>query len=233
MRTIKLVIAIVIALWVSTTSAELIQRDWLVARDGLLTEDTDSKLFWMDLTETRNLMISDVVDRFDGAFSGFRYATNSEIATLWFHAGISPTFPFSSQIAREAIELANLLGSWIFTSAPYRWGIVGFSNGEIIHWQSRDFVQQPFIEYDIPSNTAIASFNRHERVDIPSSNWGHWLVADAIPTSVSEPSSLALIFASLLAFGVGLPPGKASERTRRYGVTRRHALCAIPLAKVD
>jgi hypothetical protein len=202
----KLLVAITTALWVSISSAELIQRDWLVASDGLLTEDTETGLLWMDLTATRNLKISDVVDRFDDSFFGFRYATNSEISTLWFHAGISPTFPFSSRIAREAIDLGNLLGSWIFTSAPYRWGIVGFSDGEIIHGRFRDYVQQPFIEYDIPSNTAIASFSRHERDDIRSLDWGHWLVTDAIQMSVSEPSILALIFASLIASGVGLPP---------------------------
>lgn len=215
MRRARLLSGIGLALWVSVTSAELIQRDWLVAGDGLLTEDTATGMFWMDLTVTRNLMISDVVDRFDDAFSGFRYATNSEIGELWFHAGVVPTFPFSSKIATESVTLAKLLGSWIFTSAPYRWGIVGFSDGEIIHGRFRDYVQQPFIEYDIPSNTAIASFNRHERDDIPSPNWGHWLVTDASQIHVPEPPILTLIFGGLMALGI------AGARKRNWRANAR------------
>jgi hypothetical protein len=146
-------------------------------------------------------MISDVRNGFNNEFTGFRYANNSEISELWSNAGIDETFPFSTSIASEASYLADLLGSWTFTSASYRWGIVGFSDGNIINGNFRDYVQQPFIEYDIPSNTAIASFNRHERTDIPSTNWGHWLVSESNPMPVSEPSIIVLMGLGLVGLG--------------------------------
>lgn len=92
-------IALILACVPVAAFAEVVERDWLVPGDGLLTFDSSTGLEWLDLTES----ILDqypgelIEDRFDavvaetaagGRFDGFRVANRSEAEQLGLSAGI-------------------------------------------------------------------------------------------------------------------------------------------------
>ncbi|HEX7036351.1 MAG TPA: hypothetical protein VF210_11280 [Pseudomonadales bacterium] len=60
--------------------------------DGLLTLDTETGLEWLDWSYTINLSHADVASNFapGGEFEGFRYATLSELVTLYTNVGFDP-----------------------------------------------------------------------------------------------------------------------------------------------
>ncbi len=69
----------------------LVQKDLVPGRgDQLLTLDTATGLEWLNLTVTANHSYLDVLAGFGGFLGvfGFRYATSTEVGTLYIHAGI-------------------------------------------------------------------------------------------------------------------------------------------------
>jgi len=75
-----------------TVHASIVERDLLAAGDGLITQDTDTGLGWLDMTESTNLSVNDVLGGAGNFLSdGFNYATEAQIRTFWTNAGI-PTF---------------------------------------------------------------------------------------------------------------------------------------------
>ena len=70
--------------------ADIVSADWKTAGDNLITHDTVSELYWLDLTKTNNLSYDYVSRQLDsgGDFEGWRYATNAEVVTLWNNFGI-------------------------------------------------------------------------------------------------------------------------------------------------
>ncbi|MDB4725622.1 hypothetical protein OAF44_03780 [Akkermansiaceae bacterium] len=181
----------------SNAFGALMSLDWKTSGDGAITVDTSTGLYWLDLTETRNKTIDEVESDFGGTYSGFRYATNEEIETLWASAGVVPTFPFSDSIAVEAQTVASFLGSWKLTSASYRWVTMGFSDGTSLSDSfGREYVQQPFIEYDIPTQPPFspirsgpkAASKPSRQKQIPSSRFtttsGSWVEVADFPTGL-------------------------------------------------
>ena len=58
-----------------TSRADLVEADLFVSGDGLLTNDTDTGLFWLDLSETVGLSVQDIRDDSGGWDSlGFTHA---------------------------------------------------------------------------------------------------------------------------------------------------------------
>ncbi len=80
------------------TSAAVITTDWQSAGDNLITQDTESGLEWLDLTETANMSYNFINGELGAGnmFSGFRYATNSEVVTLFVNFGIDLSEGFAS-----------------------------------------------------------------------------------------------------------------------------------------
>ena len=77
----------------------LIQQDLLPGTgDHLITFDTETNLEWLSLTRTLNFSISDVKKGAGNYIPThkFRYATTSELAVLWNHAGITSFGPGQS-----------------------------------------------------------------------------------------------------------------------------------------
>ena len=66
-------------------NASIISTDWRFAGDNLITQDTDSGLDWLDLTETTNMSRNDVIAQLGigGALEGWRYAIHDEIVTFF------------------------------------------------------------------------------------------------------------------------------------------------------
>ena len=67
----------------SGAQAALVSDDLNNAGDGLLTFDTDTKLYWLDITETMGLSANQILIDTGGWISqGFRYATRSEVTAM-------------------------------------------------------------------------------------------------------------------------------------------------------
>jgi hypothetical protein len=68
------ILVIAILLFSSTAQATIIKKDLLSAGDTLITFDTDTKLEWLDVTQTLNLSFNDVQSELGvgGQFDGWR-----------------------------------------------------------------------------------------------------------------------------------------------------------------
>ncbi len=88
---ISIMIAVAALVAMNSATAALLERDWKVAGDGLITHDIDTGLEWLDLTETTNLTVATVTAQLGpgGDFEGFRYATAVEVGQLYTNAGLS------------------------------------------------------------------------------------------------------------------------------------------------
>ncbi len=76
-------VAMCALLILSGAQATLVSSDLNDADDGLLTLDTDTNLYWLDLTETANLSANQILGDTGGWISqGFRYATRSEVTAM-------------------------------------------------------------------------------------------------------------------------------------------------------
>lgn len=79
-------------LMIQTASAALVESDWLVAGDNKLTIDTNSGLEWLDLTESTGFSMNQILAGAGGFLDmGFRYATTSEVSTLFAEANVIDT----------------------------------------------------------------------------------------------------------------------------------------------
>ena len=97
-------------------SATLVSIDWKDPGDALITRDTNTKLDWLDLTETNDMSRDFVLTQLGsgGQFEGFRYATTAEVLALWSNFGIdlSAGGPlFASGFDPGVIEATSYLGN--------------------------------------------------------------------------------------------------------------------------
>lgn len=106
--------------------ADLVNADWRVAGDKLLTRDTETGLEWLNIEETYRRSRAEVAELFglDQEFEGFRFARLGEYQTLLRHAGIPLSFdgadPANNYAAGEVknakptLTLMDLMGYSIF-----------------------------------------------------------------------------------------------------------------------
>ena len=83
--------------------------------DGLLTDDSETGLQWLDLTETYGITYTDMLSQLEpgGDFTGFRYATGAEVEQLWRNGGVEYIdSDFRSETVDPVTALQNLLGAW-------------------------------------------------------------------------------------------------------------------------
>ena len=84
-----LVLTLCLSLWHPPAQAALISMDLAEQNDGLLTFDTDTGLEWLDLTETADLSINQVLAGGFVTVGFFRYVSSDELRTLYLNAGIT------------------------------------------------------------------------------------------------------------------------------------------------
>ncbi len=96
----------------ATANAALTSEDWQNPGDGLLTVDSDTGLRWLDWSYTVNRSYNDVFSQLGagGEFEGFRYATESEMRTLYANAGAVSIAPIDGTDVGN-IPALNLLSS--------------------------------------------------------------------------------------------------------------------------
>ncbi len=83
-------ISCLIALLASAgVQAALVSQDSIYGPDSI-TLDTDTGLLWLDWSQTIGLSFDEVSAQLGegGLYSGFRFATNDEVNTLWLNGGI-------------------------------------------------------------------------------------------------------------------------------------------------
>jgi hypothetical protein len=73
------------------SEAALVVKDLTTVGGGQITYDTATGLSWLDVINTYRISYGDVIAGYGGytTSQGFRFATNSEVATLIKHAGIT------------------------------------------------------------------------------------------------------------------------------------------------
>ncbi|MDX9787710.1 MAG: PEP-CTERM sorting domain-containing protein [Desulfobacterales bacterium] len=107
------VLVLLLSLWLPyDVSAALIEKDFLVNNDKLLTLDQGTNLEWLDLTQTAGLSYSSVQGLLvpGAALHGFRYASLAEVETLFFHSGINSPYPNTTDVD-GILNLLSLMGS--------------------------------------------------------------------------------------------------------------------------
>lgn len=127
-RLLGAVCAIMITLIATPANAEFVEVDLFRTGDKLLTRDTVTGLEWLDLTETTNLSVNDIVNGVNNTwYQDFQYATRGQYATLK-----------DNVLSQEGDDSQNIFALMQMI------GITFFSdNGSIRVWRSTGFVD-PF-----------------------------------------------------------------------------------------
>ncbi len=138
-NTIKYCVSLAAMLCAGSAQAALLSIDWQAAGDNLITRDTATGLEWLDWAHTNNRSYSDVASKFGAGqeFEGFRYATRSELLTLYTDAGLSfPTMGAASNVA-PAQAFTALFGLTFGSSPPNNGGVEAlydYSTSAGNHW---------------------------------------------------------------------------------------------------
>lgn len=227
-------VAIIAAAWAATlwgtsgSFASLISADSSFGANTI-TLDTSTGLKFLDVNLSTNLSINQVSASFGVGqqFAGYRYATASEIHTLFLDGGVSADPLFFSSSASDLAAVANLillLGQTTNTavgSVPVR-GIQGY---QAVDPSFPNSAEQTFLVIDgnngsngcpcVLVQSVGGSLNAG--LDVKSPEFGNFLVATS---AVPEPSTWAMM---LLGFaGVGF---MAYRRKQQHadGSNRRSA----------
>lgn len=171
-----------------------------------ITQDTDTSLEWLDLSESLNRSFNDVSAEFGpgGDFEGFRYATELDLFQFWTNAGI-PTITITAGGATALnfapiSALQALVGITQVTGAGTEntFGTQATVVAPGFHFVARLAVA--------PALGLGQADLRHSLVSTDSSGSpvsGNWLVRDAILSpSVPEPTSGVLVGLALAAMAL-------------------------------
>jgi len=195
----------------SNAQALLISADSSFGADTI-TYDTDTGLEWLDPVlglasggGSYNQVTSQLAS--GGIYEGFRFATASELQTLFFvSAGITLGTPGADQ---AIADLIGLVGD-TFNDSPYP--------------EFTFYATSAYYDYGIPGQVGLASLEVEsflgewsdgeafitlspDSPDLNGGPFGSWLVRDtSLPESVSEPGVFLLLVAAL---------GVAVRRNRR------------------
>lgn len=189
----------------TSTRAQLVGQDWKTHGDSLLTLDPTTGLQWLNLTETFNQSITDVLPELSagGSFENFRVATRDEVWGLIQDAGLPPPdffpavnpyeLPINPDTAARAIATTNLLGETVgrYWGTDLVYGTRGYTRDDSTEALSGFWVQSDGV---VLYQTSVSV------ADVPGS--GVWLVRDAPLAAVPEPSSFA--WAGVLALGASV-----------------------------
>ena len=209
-------VAIIAAAWAATlwgtsgSFASLISADSSFGANTI-TLDTSTGLKFLDVNLSTNLSINQVSALFGVGqqFAGYRYATESEIHSLFIDGGVSAEPLFFSTSASDLAAVANLillLGQTVNTavgSVPVR-GIQGFQAVNPVFPNSA-LVTNLLIDGSNGSNgcpcALVQAFggSGNSGLDVKGPEVGNFLVATS---AVPEPSTWAMMIFGFAGIGV-------------------------------
>ncbi len=180
----------------SPANAALMKLDWKSPGDGLILRDSNTNLEWLNLTQTLNLSVNDIMGQWfgninilplAGTFSEFRYASKVEVGQLYTDFGI------------VTLDNTDIAANWIGANVAFQaLGLTGSNNygvklQEGLSIDSPGVANAPEIVADIYAKTARAfvfptpTLNNLYDFDGKRATMGSYLVRDVstvpIPTS--------------------------------------------------
>lgn len=198
LRMMVLVSAIVL-LFSNFSSATLIELDLYNPGDKLITSDTATGLYWLDLTVTQDFSYIDTRNKISsgGSLDGFRYATVADVDSLQLSAGLPAGTFFSSSFRykNKMDALIDMVGE-TDSSSDYR-SAFGITSDPFDPTTSID---DRIIRY-FSITMAARAYQGVIADDSASSSVGSWLVTNTqptIPEPVPEPSTMLLMASSLI-----------------------------------
>lgn len=196
MKLTKLAATLAAVTTMGMAQATLISQDLKSAGDGLLTYDSRTGLYWLDLTETTGLSANDILSGAGGWIQSFRYANYNEVTDLFRSFGMVYDFKYSEREYQPAMAFNALLNTsgtacnayfacGIFTSSNTRVsqlnvGTSGIQGIEAIFMGSQDYSWKGFGN---------------------SPTYGNMLVSVGPIFPVPEPETYAMMFAGLGLLG--------------------------------
>lgn len=103
----------ILAGFVASAHAVLVERDWKAVGDALVTYDTATGLEWLDVPATSDMPYNDVITKINTLveFNGFAFATKQQVITF-FNSGNLLDYFDSTDAPEEVIKIETFLGYW-------------------------------------------------------------------------------------------------------------------------
>ena len=184
--------------------------------DGTNTFDTATGLLWLDLRESVNRSFLDVSANFgpQGDFSGYRYATASEVLSLWSHAGLigSGTILsctgwdciYAERVAASPVrDFVELFGGRTWEqNFPFD-GLIGLSSTLSVACSGCGYTAYMTPELRIYENgSADAEIVEGLRDYISSPSYASWLVSNTAVSAIPIPTTVWLFISGISGLGV-------------------------------
>ena len=177
------ILGFVASFWAGAAAAQLSEVDLVAGSgDAKVTLDAATGLYWLDLTETTNASVSDVLGGAGGwVGTGWRYATQSEICDLFASYALAVTTCGGSNPASASGDLLGTLQGFLGLTTDN--GINRATTGLYDDGGDPARVGVARLTYTISIDTSVSLVQNSATFDNPIPNIGNWLVRDTPPPS--------------------------------------------------